>query len=222
MDNYLLIGSCRYQPVFSKHFPARLHSTREILYFLDNFDNIPAVMAHRNSNYIFGDSMHKNVKDKVLKFAETRAEIMKGVDTIVLEISTIKVDYKAGLPVSTFYTQRDKVKTEKSHQMTAAELESDLTEIKRKITERWGSLRIIVIPHINLKLGSIPQRAELVTNLKNICSKLGIEFLSIGEEIESVVKGAKLDILVPDGAHISKAHFDTIAKIVTSRLGPRP
>lgn len=218
MDKYFLIGSCRYQPIFSKHFPPRLHSTREILYFLDNFDNIPAVMAHRNSNYIFGDSMHKNVKDKVMKFAETRAEIMADINTVVLEISTVKVDYKGGAPVSTFYTQRDNVKTDKSHALTAAELESDLVEIKRKIAERWGALRIIVIPHVNLKIGSIPQRAELVKNLKNICAKLDVEFLSIGEKIESSIRGAKLDALIPDGSHFSKAHFDAIAKIVTSAI----
>lgn len=43
--NMLYIGSCRYMYGYKwDYFPARLHSTTEILYFLDNINNIETII----------------------------------------------------------------------------------------------------------------------------------------------------------------------------------
>jgi len=48
------IGSCRYEHVFQNAYPGRLHSVREINYFLENLDNLKNYFNyHTLSNPIF-------------------------------------------------------------------------------------------------------------------------------------------------------------------------
>ena len=54
--NTFYIGSCRYMQLFPKHFPARLHTTKEIINFLNNYNKIDLKMV--DANYIFGDLVH--------------------------------------------------------------------------------------------------------------------------------------------------------------------
>lgn len=48
--NTFYIGSCRYMHLFPKHFPARLHTTKEIINFLNNYNKIDLKMV--DANYI--------------------------------------------------------------------------------------------------------------------------------------------------------------------------
>lgn len=50
------IGSCRYMSLFPKHFPARLHTTKEIIQFLHNYNNID--LDTKDVKFIFGDLNH--------------------------------------------------------------------------------------------------------------------------------------------------------------------
>lgn len=62
----LYIGSCRYMYGYDwDYFPGRLHTTREIIHFLENIDNIKGVIDNNPSeltNSIFGDIYHRDVK----------------------------------------------------------------------------------------------------------------------------------------------------------------
>ena len=55
----LYVGSCRYMYSYKwRYFPARLHTTREILFFLNNINNIQNIInkyPSELSDIIFGD-----------------------------------------------------------------------------------------------------------------------------------------------------------------------
>jgi len=55
----LYIGSCRYMYEYKwDYFPGRLHTTKEIIFFLENIDNIENIIncnPHELTNMIFGD-----------------------------------------------------------------------------------------------------------------------------------------------------------------------
>ena len=47
------IGSCRYMYTYKwKYFPGRLHTTREILFFLNNIDNIQNIILNIHQSYL--------------------------------------------------------------------------------------------------------------------------------------------------------------------------
>jgi hypothetical protein len=57
--------------LWDNFFPARLHSTKEIIYFLENINHIKQILnSHSNniSNIIFGDIFHKSVHPLLKSF----------------------------------------------------------------------------------------------------------------------------------------------------------
>ena len=68
----LYLGSCRYMYGYDwDYFPGRLHTTREIIFFLENMTNIKNVINNNPpelANCIFGDIYHPGVINDANKF----------------------------------------------------------------------------------------------------------------------------------------------------------
>lgn len=47
------LGSCRYMSLFPKHFPGRLHTTKEMIHFLHNYNNIS--LDEKDVRFMYGD-----------------------------------------------------------------------------------------------------------------------------------------------------------------------
>ena len=102
----LYIGSCRYMYGYDwDYFPARLHTTREIIFFLENINNINNVINDNPSeltNFIFGDIYNCAVKTDSIKFINK--SINKNINKIIIEISSRKVVYYNNIPINYCYT----------------------------------------------------------------------------------------------------------------------
>jgi hypothetical protein len=89
----LYIGSCRYMYGYDwDYFPARLHTTREIIHFLENINNVRNVIDNNPSvlsNFIFGHIYHPGVIIDSNKFMNKN--INKNINKIIMEISSRKV-----------------------------------------------------------------------------------------------------------------------------------
>lgn len=89
------IGSCRYiygGELEFNSFPARLHTTSEILYFLKNMGRILEALTDSPEelhNSIFGDLFHPLVKDVTYSYLQKETEIMKQTTGLVLEICDV-------------------------------------------------------------------------------------------------------------------------------------
>ena len=104
------IGSCRYMTKDIEHFPARLHTTKEIIYFLENIENInELIKLHNNEliNIIFGDLFNPAIIDDANIFLNTKINI-KIIQNLFLEISSRNIYYyKNDIPVNAYYTNDD-------------------------------------------------------------------------------------------------------------------
>ena len=106
----LYIGSCRYMYGYNWHyFPARLHTTKELIHFLENIDNIKNVIDNNPNgltNFIFGDIYHPQVINDSTNFINKN--INKNINKIIMEISSRKVMYYNDIPLNYFYSQGSK------------------------------------------------------------------------------------------------------------------
>ncbi len=53
-NNKFYVGSCRYQRFFNNIFPPRLHTTKEVIQFLNNYDNID--IDNKYANFMYGSA----------------------------------------------------------------------------------------------------------------------------------------------------------------------
>lgn len=213
--NKFYIGSCRYMyHLDCFYFPGRLHSTREICYFLDNFDNIEKIVnsnLHRTSNIMFGDICHELVMDDYNRYIGKKIN-KKEITDLILEISTKKVYYYGDIPVNFFYSQHYSMVRKRNLQLKILndeEIKNDIEYIKNKVKLIFNeNCKIHIIPHLNLKTQSlnnyIPDRNELVNILKKSCETLDVNFYDVGKYIEESMESEEDKILekyMNDGCH---------------------
>ena len=65
---FVYLGSCRYQGLFPEHFPLRMHSTKEIIYYLNNVINIGSDIFEEYISCLYGDMFHLLIREKSLEF----------------------------------------------------------------------------------------------------------------------------------------------------------
>ena len=198
--NTFYVGSCRYMELFPKHFPARLHTTKEIINFLNNYNRIDLNMD--DANYIFGDLLHPIVRKKSITYCYNANHIFDSVTTIFLEITSRKYIINNGIVYNNFYynTKNDK----KYMYISDDELYSDLLHIKYLLKNMFGIESIVVIPHIDLLLDNgekIAARDNLKLSLEKICEILKIEFLDINKAFP---EGSYFKDIAPDSLHYSE------------------
>jgi hypothetical protein len=206
------------------YFPARLHTTREIIFFLENIENINSVIKESPPNLvnlIFGDLCHPDVIRDSTKFLNKRVD--KNIKKIILEISSVKVMYYNDIPLNHFYSlkYRNSYKlTEKI--LTNAEVETDLKRIIELCKSVFNeNIEIHVIPHLNLKtkptLNYIQGRNALTELLEYLCDKYNIKIHNIGKYIENTDDGSFLEDYMKDSSHYSK-NYDTVKSFLTERI----
>ncbi len=63
----LYVGSCRHMSEYKwNFFPGRLHTTREIMFFIENIDKVKSIIDSNPvdlTNLIFGDIYHTDIKE---------------------------------------------------------------------------------------------------------------------------------------------------------------
>lgn len=211
--NTFYIGSCRYMELFPKHFPARLHTTKEIINYLNNYNKIDLDMV--DANYIYGDLLHPIVKKDSITYCNSMNHIFDSVSTVFIEISSRKYVVNNGIVYNNFYYNK---KDKKVNIIKDKELFSDLLHIKYLLKNMFGIESIIIIPHINLLLDNgekIDARDQLKNSLENICKKLKIEFLDINNAFP---EGSYFKDIAPDTKHYSKKGNYLASKYINNFL----
>lgn len=199
-NNTFYIGSCRYMGLFPKHFPARLHTTKEIINFLNNYNKIDLNMV--DVNYIYGDLLHPSVKQDSIIYCNNMDHIFDSVTTVFLEITSRKYILEDGAVYNNFYYNAAKNKS--INIIDDDELFSDLLYIKYMLKNLFDVNNICVIPHINLLLDNgekIVGRDNLKSSLERICEKLNITFLDINKAFP---EGSYFKDIAPDALHYSQ------------------
>lgn len=217
-----------------KYFPARLHSTREIIYFLENINNIKNVIdANPNdlTNIIFGDIYHSFVKKDSLRFFDTNID--KNIDKLILEISSRKVNYYNNIPLSHYYSKRYNTKKKYNiieKNLSDEEIEYDLLYILKISKEIFNStIEINIIPHLNLRTkienAYIEKRNILVNLIEEICIRHNIKIINVGKYLEL---NCSKDIFLEDfmydkiNQHYKADNLEIKALIIEKITGIKP
>ena len=208
------IGSCRYMSLFPKHFPARLHTTKEIINFLNNYNKIDLDMI--DVNYIYGDLLHPSVKQDSIIYCNNMDYIFDSVTTVFLEITSRKYILKEGIVYNNFYYNKSKNKP--INIIDDSELFSDLLHIKYMLKNLFDVKSIVVIPHINLLLDNgekIIERNKLKSSLEKICKILDIYFLDINKAFP---EGSYFKDIAPDALHYSQKGNTIVSSYINDYL----
>ena len=164
----LYIGSCRYMYNYKwDSFPARLHTTKEIIYFLENIDNIQNIVNSTSVDLIdiiFGDICNPCLLNETTKFINKYGNMdrNKDIQKLVLEISSRKIFYYGNIPTNYYYTNyyinnRKKIDLKSKYQLTEyiisdEEIYTDLDYISKLAKTIFSNnIQIHIIPHLNLK-----------------------------------------------------------------------
>jgi len=208
LDNYLYVGSCRYQGLFKHFFPPRLHSTKEFIYFLNNFENLD--FDSPMQCFIYGDCRHNLCYDKAIEFRKnftSKHDLAdSGIDTVIFEICTNKVYMRGDVPFNDFYTRNAYLREDLFDKivMTKEDLIEDLKIISDILITKFNISKIAIITHIDLPLENgelIPSRHALVENLEDISQDLNIPIYSLGKIFEADFNGISIKDVLPDDFH---------------------
>lgn len=186
----LYVGSCRYMNslIWKSYFPPRLHTTKEIIYFLNNINKINELQKIYNNdllNIIFGDCYHESVKKQFTKFVKNINSYVNFINIFCAEISSRKLYYHDDIPINYFYTT-DELITKynlKYHILTDDELKNDIIEINNLVKNIFNeNTQFIVITHVDLKLKTtndyIMDRHVFVNLIETICYQLSIKCIN--------------------------------------------
>lgn len=199
------------------YFPARLHSTKEIIYFLENISNMKEIIKNNPKdllNCIFGDIYHNDLKKLSENFINKKVD--KTTKKVILEICTRKVRYYNNIPLSDNYSSKYNFCDLPTKILTDDEIDNDLIYIVKlcKIVFNEDT-EVHIIPHLNLKtkLGDyIHERSEFVLTLERLCVKNNINLHNIGKYIESIDKEACIESYMADSRHYSNSKGYAIIK----------
>jgi hypothetical protein len=199
LNNMFYIGSCRYQPLFANYFPPRLHSTKEIIYFLENYKNID--INHPDIDYIYADLLHPGLLDDSINFIKQvkNGDIFENINTLVLEICSRKVCIINDVIYSDYKNNR----TYPSTALSYDDMYADLIHIKN-LTKQLNIQNIIILSHVSLPLKKnnqvIADRENLCNELESLCNRLDIKFINPGK-LYNLNNSYTLEDILPDTIH---------------------
>jgi hypothetical protein len=219
----LYLGSCRYMYNYIwEYFPARLHTTREIIFFLKNINNLKNIISTNPieiTNYIFGGIYHEDVINDSKKFINNlNSTDLKNINKLILEISSRKIMYYNDIPLNYYYCCNNFSAIQK-YNITEKILTSDEINIDLDCIIQLSKLifneniEIHIIPHLNLKskLNNeyIYERNILVNLLEDFCNEKKIKIHNIGKYIEKNNVTCFIEDYMPDSTHYdcSYDHF---------------
>ena len=198
---YSFIGSCRYEHVFQNVYPGRLHSVREINYFLENLDNLKNYFNYHISsnpifktfvNLTFGNVFNTYLKNKTFIFPYQLQSFLES-EFLFLEISNLKyASSMCGIiGNSSFLKNKNK---ESKTDYTSEEIfndnffvlkKDDFSSVTKQIEKMIDLLKvrtplrkIFLIPHVNLLSKKtnkkIENRQEINLIIDNLANNFGI------------------------------------------------
>ena len=204
--------------LFPKHFPARLHTTKEIINFLNNYNKIDLNIV--DANYIYGDLLHSTVINDSITYCNNMNHIFDSVKTVFIEITSRKYIINNGIIYNNYYYNYYNKKNDKTTNIIDnKELFSDLLHIKYLLRNLFDITSIVVIPHIDLLLDNgkkIAARNNLKSSLERICKSLEIEFVL--ETVNILIKkhgislSAETLVHSDQGCHYTSYSFIQILK----------
>jgi len=166
------IGSCRYQECFTKFYPARLHSLKEVIFFLDNLDLLKQLHlspAGKETlgyilNVISGDSCEPSVYQASRDFFSDLCSFFDS-HIYVIEVSSLSYLQRDALVASAWYANTYPVFSSgffEKRTMRQREVCIALHDIYTKLSNLSKSDCILyVIPHVDLPIDSTSlQRIE--------------------------------------------------------------
>ena len=222
----LYVGSCRYMYLHKwNYFPARLHTTKEIIFFLEHIDNIQNIMNTSPSdliNKIFGDCLHHDVMNDTKRFLQ---HFDKKISKLILEICSRKLFYMGNIPLNHYYTDAHRIGKYNlvEHTLTDSEIENDIDHITHLAKQIFNEdIEIHIIPHLNLKSARtndyIPARNELVKLLETISEKKHIPIHNIGKYLETNIPNqVYLEEYMKDSTHYTKGE-DIVTHFLKNRI----
>jgi hypothetical protein len=228
----LYIGSCRYMYEYEwEFFPPRLHTTKEIIHFLEHIDHIQEVIdanPRELAFHIFGGFTHPTVREELIRFFNT--PFNKDTKKIILEICSRKLYYYNNVPCSWYYvhdTDPDHLIPTYHLQYTYLsddDIDQDLKRIVELCKEKFHeTVEIHVIPHLDLKTKTsgtyIPERHRFVKVLETLCEKYGIPIHNVGAYIESFDSESFLEDYMSDSTHYSKNYDKVKAFLIRTIIG---
>jgi hypothetical protein len=206
------------------YFPARLHSTREIIFFLENITNIQQVISANPStitNCIFGDIYQQVVMGDSIKFISK--PIKRDIKKIILEITTRKVMYYNTIPLNHFYSRMYNVSSVVKKTLNDEEIENDIVRIIQLCKTIFNpDIEIHIIPHLNLKSKPtseyIFERSNLVNLLEDISKKYNLRFHNLRKYIESINPAACIEDYMRDSLHYDRIPYITIKEFLIKEI----
>lgn len=217
MANIFYVGSCRYQGIVSNtYFPPRLHTTREIINFLntDRFD-----ITKPYTYFEFGGATHPYVIENTTNYIKTPT--ISSCDIFCMELCSRKIVYMNDtIPLNAYYYANSNAFNTKLHILTDQEILDDILKIKSILQHKYNIQRIIIIPHINLKLKETDKK---IIDRDSLCTFLNTipETIPLTELLEEEDPIYRMEDILPDGFHFSNESRAIVSRILTRELQKR-
>ena len=206
------IGSCRYQGFIPNFFPPRLHTTAEILNFLNKY--ITGTLTF-NDNVEFGHAIHPEVIKQSEIFLETKP-LNSRCSKMFMEICSNKFGYMGNTIVSDYYSRGCNLDIVYKKQ-SIDDIRRDIIEIKYLLSTHFNINNVYIITHISipLKSGDIIHDRE---NLKN-------ELLTLSDIVNVIdisafmkTKYSTLEEIFPDSCHWCLSSYRTVEAFLSRHL----
>ena len=173
MLGHSYIGSCRYEHVFLNAYPGRLHSIREINYFLENLNNLEFYLNYNNSsngllknfiNLTFGNIFNSYLKKKTFLFLKNLKTFLNS-KILYIEISSLEyASTKCGIIANKLFLKqknKESIDDYTSEEIFNSDLfilkKDDFSSVKNEVEKMLKMLelktqieKIFLIPHVNL------------------------------------------------------------------------
>ena len=170
---YSYIGSCRYEHVFQNAYPGRLHSVKEISYFLENIDNLNNYLSYQTYsnpvlrtfiNLTLGNVFNSYLKNKTFSFPKNLDIFLKS-EFLYIEISSLKyASTNCGIIANSSFLQTNSKETKNDYSFNEVfkeklfvlkkdnyvEIQKDIMKILEILKRRTQIKKIFLIPHVNL------------------------------------------------------------------------
>jgi hypothetical protein len=183
--------------IFKIFFNGRLHTTREVLFFLNNYNDL-TLYNDVNISLIYG-GIHgnKNEKDRAnnfvrgvkkygnFKFSSIDDNLTQSdITTFIMEISSKKIYYNSNnQPYSDAYLKLYHKNTTNLNfkKLLKNDLEIDILNIKNILKNKFNIEKLIIITHFNINEKNniiFEKRQLLIDELKQICCVNDITFIN--------------------------------------------
>jgi hypothetical protein len=214
------------------YFAPRLHTTKEIIHFLENIENIENVINNNPSDLVyqlFGGITNPCVINDYNRFIQT--PINKNIKKIILEISSRKIYYYNNIPLNWYYMHYETDSLNlickynlKYVYISDEDIENDLKYIIKLCKLIFNeNIEIHIIPHLNLKIKStsdyIFKRNNFVNLLDVLCNKYNIKIHNIGKYIENNNNDSFLEDYMSDKTHYSRGYDKVKLFLINEIIG---